>query len=107
MPTPSKLKSCKNELYWKGEELNTLQYILKNLVILIIISLNVSLIGCTGNNKVETGNPKPFLTLNPPPDITSAKTLYDNGWVSSPPVPPKLRSDQRVRSVREEIILVP
>jgi hypothetical protein len=103
MAKTSELKFCINELYQKGEELNPKQYILKNLMLLIIISLLVSLIGCTGNNKVETGNPKPFLTLNPPSDINSAKTLYDSGWVSSPPIPPKQRSDKEFNQLEKKL----
>lgn len=61
---------------------------MKNLGFVILCAFVAGVIGCASLSKNELGKLTPFATLNPPADISPAKTNYNNGWYS----PPKQRT---------------
>jgi hypothetical protein len=76
---------------------------MKGFVIFIISFLTVGVIGCVRTSKMTLDTPKPYPTLNPPPDITPSRTLYNEGWVSSPPIPPRHRSDKEFALLEKKL----
>jgi hypothetical protein len=76
---------------------------MKNFVIIILISLTTGINRCDSISKIESVNPKPYSMLNPPSDITPAKTLYNNGWISSPPIPPEKRNDKEFTQLEKKL----
>ena len=59
----------------------------KSIIIILFFMIICEVVGVAASKK-EPGKLIPFATLNPPADITPAKTNYDNGWYS----PPKQRT---------------
>jgi len=55
----------------------------KSIIIILFFMIIGEVEGIAVPNK-EPGKLTPFATLNPPADITPAKTNYDNGWYSPP-----------------------
>lgn len=54
-----------------------------------LFSVLLGMVSCTGSKGGRTGVTGPFETLNPPDGITPDKTLYSDGWESTPLIPPK------------------